>query len=66
MTGLTDEQRVDIVRYRLENALNTLSSLKKFRKKFDKQLATPYIVHYQDYKEDDGIVYLPIYMVSLL
>ena len=44
----------------------TLSSLKKFRQKFTKQLATPYVVHYQDYKEVDGIVYLPIYMVPML
>ena len=44
----------------------TLSSLKKFRKKFGLQLATPYVIHYQDYKEDDDIVYLPIYMTSML
>ena len=44
----------------------TLSSLKKFRKKFAKQTATPYVIHYQDYKEEDGIVYLPIYMASLI
>lgn len=31
MTGLTDEQRVDIVRYRLENALNTLEEVKSHR-----------------------------------
>ncbi|MBR7023056.1 MAG: ATP-binding protein [Bacteroidales bacterium] len=44
----------------------TLSSLKKFRKKFNQQLASPYVIHYQDYKEDDGIVYLPIYMTPML
>lgn len=31
MTGLTDEQRVDIVKYRLENALNTLAEVKSHR-----------------------------------
>ena len=31
MTGLTDEQRVDIVRYRLENALNTLAEVESHR-----------------------------------
>ena len=31
MTGLTNEQRVDIVRYRLENALNTLAEVKSHR-----------------------------------
>lgn len=44
----------------------TLSSLKKFRTKFAKQLSVPYVVHYLDYKEDNGIAYLPIYMVPLL
>ncbi len=44
----------------------TLSSLRKFRKKFAEQTATPYVIHYQDYKEEDGIVYLPIYMASLI
>ncbi|MBR0177349.1 MAG: hypothetical protein IJQ11_07970 [Bacteroidales bacterium] len=44
----------------------TTPSLKKFRKKFNQQLATPYVIHYQDYKEDDGIVYLPIYMTPML
>ena len=32
MTGLTDEQRVDIVKYRLENAFNTLSEVESHRK----------------------------------
>lgn len=31
MTGLTDEQRVDIVKYRLENAFNTLSEVESHR-----------------------------------
>lgn len=44
----------------------TLTSLQKFIKKFTRQLATPIVVHYQDYMEKDGITYLPIYMVSLL
>lgn len=44
----------------------TFSSLNKFISKFGKQLATPYIVHTKDYKEENGIVFLPIYMVPLL
>lgn len=44
----------------------TFSSLQKFRNKFGKQLATPYVIHYKDFKEEDGVVYLPIYMVPLL
>ena len=31
MTGLTDEQRVDIVKYLLENAFNTLSEVESHR-----------------------------------
>ena len=44
----------------------TFSSLNKFRRKFADQTAKPYVVHYQDYKEEDGIVFLPIYMVPLI
>ena len=35
-------------------------------KKYNNYLATPYIIHTGDYKEDDGIIYLPIYMTILL
>lgn len=34
------------------------------RKIFD--VSIPYIIHSKDLKIDDGIVYLPIYMSSLL
>ena len=44
----------------------TLSSLNKFRKKYDEQLHVAYVVHMDDLKEDDGIVYLPVYMTGLL
>lgn len=44
----------------------TISSLQKFRTKFQKQLATPYVVHCQDFEESDGITYLPVYMAGLL
>ena len=44
----------------------TTVSLNKFCKKFERQLFTPYIIHSQDLKMDNGIVYLPIYMTSLL
>lgn len=44
----------------------TLSSLKKLNKKFGEQLSTSYVIHYQDFKEEDGICYLPIYMTPLL
>ncbi len=44
----------------------TLSSLNKFRKKYSEVLHIPYVIHTEDYREDDGIVYLPVYMTYLL
>jgi predicted AAA+ superfamily ATPase len=44
----------------------TLSSIRKFRKKYYEQLHTPYVLHSGDLKKDDGIVYLPLYMAPLL
>lgn len=44
----------------------TLSSLRKFMKKYQEQLHTPYVIHTLDLKEEEGIVYLPVYMTPLL
>lgn len=44
----------------------TLVSLNKFRNKYKNQIGTAYVIHTGDYKEDDGIVYLPLYMTPLL
>lgn len=44
----------------------TLSSLKKFINKYNEHLYIPYVIHTGDLKEENGIVYLPIYMASLL
>ena len=44
----------------------TITSLKKCIKKYEKQLATPYVLHDKDLKMEDGIVYLPLYMTPLL
>lgn len=44
----------------------TLNSLNKFRAKYREQLHTAYVVHTGDLKEENGIVYLPIYMVPFL
>lgn len=44
----------------------TLSSLLKFKKKFSEQLHLAYVLHSGDYKEEDGIVYLPLYMTPCL
>ncbi len=44
----------------------TLSSLNKFIKKYSNFLHTPYVLHTDDYREENGIVYLPLYMTYLL
>ena len=44
----------------------TLNSLNKFIKKYSNEIGTSYIIHTKDYKEVDGIVYLPLYMTPLL
>ena len=44
----------------------TLSSIRKFRDKYHKQLHTPYVLHTSDLKVEDGIVYLPVYMTPFL
>ena len=44
----------------------TLSSLKKFIRRYNQQLHTPYVLHTSDLKVEDDIVYLPLYMTSLL
>ena len=44
----------------------TLTSLRKFRNKYAEQTDIPYVLHTSDLKEEDGIVYLPLYMTPLL
>lgn len=43
-----------------------LSSLHKFRHKFDYYLGTPYVFHPKDLEIKDGIIFLPLYMAGLL
>ncbi len=44
----------------------TLTSLRKCIAKYGSYLATPYVLHAADVKEQDGITYLPLYMTGLL
>lgn len=44
----------------------TLNSLRKFCHKFKEQTAIPYVIHTGDLKEENEIIYLPIYMTPLL
>ena len=46
--------------------LSTLSSLTKCMKKFGEYMTTPTVLHAADYKVEDGITYLPLYMTPLL
>ena len=44
----------------------TLSSLSKFRKKYNEYLTNSIIIHQEDLKEENGVLYMPIYMTELL
>lgn len=44
----------------------TLTSLRKCIAKYGSYLATPYVLHAADVKEQDGITYQPLYMTGLL
>lgn len=44
----------------------SLSSLKKCIAKYASMLHTAYVIHSQDFKIEDGIVYLPLYMTPCL
>ncbi len=44
----------------------TLSSLRKFIRKYGEQTYIPYVLHAGDLKEEEGIVFLPLYMTPLL
>lgn len=44
----------------------TLSSLKKCVDKFGEYLSTPYVLHSKDLRQENGIVFLPLYMTPLL
>lgn len=44
----------------------TISSLRKFQVKYSNYLHTPIVLHTGDFKEDEGIQYIPLYMAGLL
>ena len=44
----------------------TFSSLAKLNNKYKDYLAEPIIIHTKDLKEEDGILYIPVYMIGLL
>lgn len=44
----------------------TFTSLEKLKNKYSEYLAEPIIIHTKDLKEDNGILYVPVYMTGLL
>lgn len=44
----------------------TISSLNKFKKKYDEYTGDSYVLHTADYKFENGIIYLPAYMAVFL
>ncbi len=44
----------------------TLSSLQKFKVKYKEQTDVPYVLHTGDLKEEEGTVFLPLYMTMFL
>ena len=44
----------------------TLTSLNKCIKKYGNYLSTPYVLHAADFKQENDITYLPLYMTPLL
>lgn len=44
----------------------TFSSLKKCIAKYGQYLSTPYLLHDKDLKEDNGVLFLPLYMAGLV
>ena len=62
---ITDRHNVSPIEVK-SGKRNTFVSLKKFIKKYDEQLAVPYVLYTEDLMEKDGICYLPVYMAWLL
>ena len=57
----------NIYPFEIKNGKNyTLSSLKKIINKFPAQLCEPIVFHEGEFKEEDGITYLPIIMAMCL
>lgn len=44
----------------------TLKSLQKFKTKYADQTHIPYVLHTGDLKEEEGILFLPLYMTMFL
>ena len=59
--------RHNIIPIEVKSSKNyTLSSIRKFRVKYKEELDTAYIIHPGEYKEEDGFIFIPLYMTYLL
>ncbi|MBQ3657873.1 MAG: DUF4143 domain-containing protein [Bacteroidales bacterium] len=62
---ITSRHNISPVEVKSTNRYTT-TSLSKITNKYRQYLSTAYILHSSDLKEDNGIVYLPLYMTELL
>jgi len=44
----------------------TLTSLNKFREKYEEYAGSCFVLHTADFREENGIIYLPVYMTMFL
>ena len=62
---ITRKKHVSAVEVKSEKDYTT-SSLGKFRRKFGQSISVAYVIHPGDIRQQDGILYLPIYMTPWL
>ena len=65
-TGVTSRHNISPIEVK-SGQRYTLTSLRKCIKKYDRDLATPYLIHPADLRiSEEGITFLPLYMTPLL
>lgn len=64
-SGITSKHNISPIEVK-SSTRYTLSSLRKFIAKYPEQLHTPYVVHPADLKVENGITFIPLYMVPFL
>ena len=62
---ITNRHNISPIEVKSSNSY-TITSLKKLRTKFAPMLAESYVLHPTDVEVKDGVVYLPLFMASLL
>ena len=63
--GITNRHNISPIEVK-SSARYTLSSLRKLVKKYPAQLHTAFVVHPADLKVEDGVMFVPLYMVPFL